>query len=310
VYVAQPPLYLVTRKKKSEYVLNERAMRKTLTELGLESAQFVVRDDGGHEARRLGRVELLKIVELLNRLEELVKIIHRRGIDFIELLKNRKDRMLPRFHVVIDGTDYFAADMADRDEILVRHDLLALVAQAGPVGEVPPPEVAKTNGDAKAEAAAKAASDAHWRRLQKNQELHEAKELEAVFTSLGEYDLAIDDYDRPQEESISGEKLPTRYALVNDEQTIDIPGVREILPQILALGKAGIEIKRFKGLGEMKSEQLWETTMDPSKRVLLRVTLEEAGEAERLFSVLMGEDVERRRQFIEEHALEVKNLDV
>jgi DNA gyrase subunit B len=97
---------------------------------------------------------------------------------------------------------------------------------------------------------------------------------------------------------------------VNDEQTIDIPGVREILPQILALGKAGIEIKRFKGLGEMKSEQLWETTMDPSKRVLLRVTLEEAGEAERLFSVLMGEDVERRRQFIEEHALEVKNLDV
>ena len=81
-------------------------------------------------------------------------------------------------------------------------------------------------------------------------------------------------------------------------------------PSILGLGKVGIEIKRFKGLGEMNSEQLWETTLDPGRRVLMRVTLEEAGEAERLFSVLMGEDVERRRQFIEDHALEVKNLDV
>jgi DNA gyrase subunit B len=72
----------------------------------------------------------------------------------------------------------------------------------------------------------------------------------------------------------------------------------------------GIEIKRFKGLGEMNAEQLWETTLDPTIRTLLRVTLQEAAEAERLFSVLMGEDVERRRQFIEDHALEVKNLDV
>jgi len=60
----------------------------------------------------------------------------------------------------------------------------------------------------------------------------------------------------------------------------------------------------------MNSEELWQTTLDPSKRVLLRVTLEDAGEAERMFSVLMGEDVERRRKFIEDHALEVKNLDV
>ncbi len=97
---------------------------------------------------------------------------------------------------------------------------------------------------------------------------------------------------------------------LSEEKVHDVAGVAQILPAIFALGKTGIEIKRFKGLGEMNSEQLWETTLDPSRRVLLRVTLEEAGEAERLFSVLMGEDVERRRQFIEDHALEVKNLDV
>jgi len=122
--------------------------------------------------------------------------------------------------------------------------------------------------------------------------------------------LSINDYFLTQEESVSGEVLATKYALVNDHKTIDVASVGQLLNAVFGIAKQGIEIGRFKGLGEMNSEELWETTLDPSKRVLLRVTLEEAGEAERMFSVLMGEDVERRRQFIEEHALEVKNLDV
>jgi DNA gyrase subunit B len=104
--------------------------------------------------------------------------------------------------------------------------------------------------------------------------------------------------------------MTTKYALVNEDKTVDVAGVGRLLDEVLGLGKHGIEVKRFKGLGEMNAEELWETTLDRSKRTLLRVTLEEAGEAERLFTVLMGEDVERRRQFIEDHALEVKNLDV
>jgi DNA gyrase subunit B len=73
---------------------------------------------------------------------------------------------------------------------------------------------------------------------------------------------------------------------------------------------SGMEIKRFKGLGEMNSDELWSTTMDPARRLLKRVTLEESSEADRMFSVLMGNNVEARRSFIEEHAVEVKNLDV
>jgi len=149
------------------------------------------------------------------------------------------------------------------------------------------------------------------RRLQKNQELHEVKDMEKLFSQLEGYGLSIDDYFLTQEESVSGEKLATKYALVNENTVHEVAGVAQILPEIHRVArKSGMEIKRFKGLGEMNSEQLWETTLDPNVRILLRVTMQEAAEAERMFSVLMGEDVERRRQFIEEHALEVKNLDV
>jgi DNA gyrase subunit B len=89
VYVAQPPLYLVTRKK-SEYVLNERAMRRKLTELGLDATRLVVRGDDAAVARRVEQEELGKVVLLLSRLEELVNIIHRRGIDFENLLTQRR----------------------------------------------------------------------------------------------------------------------------------------------------------------------------------------------------------------------------
>jgi len=136
------------------------------------------------------------------------------------------------------------------------------------------------------------------------------KDLEKIFTQLDQYGLSIDDYFLTQEESVTGEKLATKYALLQDSKTHDVAGVAQLLAEIYRLGKQGIEVQRFKGLGEMNAEQLWETTLDPTKRVLLRVTLQEAGEAERMFTVLMGEDVERRRQFIEDHALEVKNLDV
>jgi len=91
---------------------------------------------------------------------------------------------------------------------------------------------------------------------------------------------------------------------------IDAPNLPSILGSLQAVGGKGTEIKRFKGLGEMNAEQLWETTMDRSKRTLVRVNWDVAGNADSMFSILMGENVEERRKFIEEHALDVKNLDV
>ena len=143
-----------------------------------------------------------------------------------------------------------------------------------------------------------------------------------------------------QVEGVTGEKMPTRYAWIvdsgktpaataeadddaetpatakkpkdgaRDSGIVEAANVPSIVRALLEVGRRGIEVKRFKGLGEMEAEQLWETTMDPARRTLLRVTLESASEADTLFTILMGEDVDRRRAYIEKHALEVKNLDV
>jgi DNA gyrase subunit B len=156
-------------------------------------------------------------------------------------------------------------------------------------------------------------------------ELHENRELHRLFEELSVLGLDIDTWALVREEAVTGEKMPARYAWISQARTsegegdgeggareriVEAANLQEILTSLLEIGRRGMEIKRFKGLGEMDAEQLWETTMDPSRRTLLRVTLDQAVEAEWLFTTLMGQQVEPRRRFIEDHALEVKNLDV
>ena len=147
--------------------------------------------------------------------------------------------------------------------------------------------------------------------------------MEKILRSLiKELGLTVQDYFRTTQENVAGQFLPTRFSLkLPDDKLRDFPNLPSIPKVIREHGGTGIEIKRFKGLGEMNPEELWSTTMDPEKRAMRKVAISEEPddpaqyqidmrETDRIFSILMGESVEQRRHFIETHATEVKNLDV
>ncbi|MCA9286489.1 MAG: DNA gyrase subunit B [Phycisphaerales bacterium] len=323
IFIAQPPLYLVQRGKDKQYVLNDRRMSEVLTELALRSAVLVIRDETGAIVRRIEGDEVVKVVRQLTRLEELAAVSQRRGLVFTDLVASRSRdpkglHRLPTHHVVWPEGEALAWSEEQAMEEIDRRGLL----------------IDSLTGEASA------SIGADRRRSATVRELHENRELERIFVTLAEHDIRIEDYGLVQEESVTGERLSTRYAWqveggqgksrtrATDEHAagdgeesghtpsgrqtnlVEAASVPAILRTLHEVGRRGIEVKRFKGLGEMEAEQLWETTMDPSRRTLLRVNWETASEADSLFATLMGENVEQRRAYIEKHALEVKNLDV
>ncbi len=309
IFIAQPPLYQVSRGKKSEYVINERRMQRVLGELGLDDSQLIVYADHDtadrRESHRLADGDLTAALEQLTKLQEIVEIVQRRGLTFAELMAKRDDDpegrgRLPtvQVHVPADeltnghaGDHYFwSEDAADawRDEHKFVLD-----------GDDLPGETELEEGE----------------RPVTQRELHEVADLEAVLGKLADLRLDIADYFLQPRQTVTGAMAPTRYELVTNAKSENLKvepvvNLAAVADAILEAGRKGLEIKRFKGLGEMDADQLWETTMNPENRVLLRVTWDAASEAEHLFSTLMGEHVEPRRKYIEDHALEVKNLDV
>ena len=139
-------------------------------------------------------------------------------------------------------------------------------------------------------------------------ELHEVKMLNKHLTRLRDEFGMRAEVLLPRE--VTGDEPPPRFLLHRDGEEHPLLDLRALVATVRQIGEKGMKITRFKGLGEMDAEQLWETTMDPTRRTLLQVQLEDAAAANDLFTTLMGDDVEPRREFIEKHALEVKNLDV
>ena len=242
---------------------------------------------------------------------------------FAKLLELRQlNEKLPTHRVVLDGKENLFFNAEDYEDFAERNKIeeLQAIAHTLYVSENGNGESENGNGGnggngGKDKKLTKVEFEdkkrAAKRRLEKNEELHESRKLEELFGKLEELSLPVSDWFLKIEETDSGEKLMTRYVIESGEENKrDIAGVGEIVHSVHEIGREGLEIGRFKGLGEMNAEELWITTMDPARRTLLRVTLEGASQAEAMFSTLMGEDVERRRQFIEDHALDVKNLDV
>ena len=283
IYIAQPPLYevKVKGKRKSEYILNEPEMVSLREGRGLEGTSLLVcnGDDG---PREVGGDKLAGLVKMLNDAERIREMVERRGVVFREFVEKYYDgQRLPSYHIRAGGESEFFYDKSEFEKRVVE---IEAVAEDDTVGE-----------------SEKAAAE----------ELHEIGRLNKINDRLkNEYDLDMRDFLLQAKKSVSGEALPTKFAVVSGTDKHDVASLWGVSNAVRRIGGKGVEIKRFKGLGEMNSDQLWETTMDPSKRTLLRVSVEDAEEADRLFSILMGDDVEKRRNFIKDHALEVQNLDV
>jgi DNA gyrase subunit B len=284
VYVAQPPLFRVRGRKDTYYVQTEDEMKSQLLEKGLADASLE-----SAQARRIEGGDMKRLCYTLASMEEAVTALERRGIN----LKAHADRMdpetgrLPVFHVFLGHNDYWFPSRAKLDEFLQRQE-----KAAGHELSV---------GDAPAEAGA-GQHPSHLHII----ELHEVRTINAALKDLAELGFDIQSL-IPQERT--GIEEP-RYVLRRGESEIPLEDFRGLLPAIRAAGEKGLQVTRFKGLGEMNAEELRETTLDPANRTLIQVSMRDAGAADDMFRVLMGDKVEPRREFIEKHALEVRNLDV
>lgn len=293
VYIAQPPLYRVKRGRAEEYLTTEKELKKFLLDQAVEDID--IRNAATDRKYTASRLE--EFLGLLIKLHKLSKGIERRGVDFGEYLDNKdpKTKKLPIYRVKV-GEKY---------KYLYSSDELTQLREA------------QGDGDLEMDTEEKEESYIDHSALYVH-EFYEARELEKLSKQLGRFDVDIADYSVQKPEKVyevrgvsaktEKKKKRTPIFFINGEQ--EVYSLKDLVDQVLAQGEKGLSIQRYKGLGEMNPDQLWETTMDPEKRTLQKVTIEDAIEADEMFTILMGGDVKTRRNFIIKHSKDVKNLDV
>jgi len=287
VYVAQPPLFRVKSKKQTYYVQTEEEMRNQLLEAGLADTVFEPGD-----GRSIEGAAMTRLAKTLATLEDSLFALERRGINLREHSRRRDPATgrLPIYHVFAGRHEAWFTTREALDQFVAKQE--QAIGGEMKVTDAPPAE-REGNGHPVAS------------RLTII-ELHEVRSLNNALTALQAQGFTIDAL-IPQERT--GTEEP-RYILRRGESATGLEDLRGLLPAIRSAGERGLTITRFKGLGEMNAEELRDTTLDPQHRTLLQVTMEDANAADDLFRILMGDKVEPRREFIEKHALEVRNLDV
>jgi DNA gyrase subunit B len=306
VYIACPPLYLIKRKKREEYVDDDAALNRILITLGAEEVKLKNLADG----KIFTAVQLKDMLDLLERLAKFSDAIRRHGGDFEQYLSERdpKTGNFPTYMVKVregntEWVTYFPGEAEVRQFHEENRDLNLFedhIPASDGNSDVPPeavPAGEKPSSKKKEEGP---------RRRARLIELHESSAVQKIVAELSKKGLNIEhfsDSDHPIFELIEGEG--------DKAVTHSLFSVPEIHSKVIEIGKKGMTIQRFKGLGEMNPKQLYETTMNPEKRKMWKVELNEdnAVEADRMFTILMGDVVEPRRQFIEDNALNAR-LDV
>jgi len=285
VYVAQPPLFRVKSKKDTYYVQTEEEMKAQLLNKGLSDCELDLRD-----GKIISGADMTKLCTTLADMDEAIIALERRGIS-LRAHAQRKDAegRLPYYHVFLGVHDKWFVSAQELDQFKSEQEQAA--------GK----ELAVDESAAADSGNGKPGSQLHIT------ELHEVRTINSGLAELKrafgfEIEVLI-----PQERTGTDE---ARFVLKRGDHETGLQDLRSLVTAVRDLGQKGLTVTRFKGLGEMNAEELRETTLDPANRTLLKVSMRDAGSADDMFRVLMGEKVEPRREFIERHALEVRNLDV
>ncbi|MEO0794759.1 MAG: DNA topoisomerase (ATP-hydrolyzing) subunit B [Verrucomicrobiota bacterium] len=289
VYIAQPPLYKIKRKRREQYIDNDPELNRILLELGSEDV-VLTRLRDGHE---FPSSKVDKMVEILSRMEGLIRGVTRYGCP-AHLFLDEHDAQtmeLPKFMARIrtgNQEEYrFLKDDEARSRFYVEEEITEDIFTGMVVRE------RELNGITVQQ------------RITVN-EIYESIEISKVLKELTKTGLELSKF-TPGEEP--------RYTLTENkgqknETVKELFTILDLVNSIREFGRKGLTIQRYKGLGEMNPKQLYETTMDPEKRRLLKVDITDAAKADETFSMLMGEDVPSRRAFIEDNALNTSYLDV
>ena len=283
VYIANPPLFKITRRKQERYIDNEEQLDAYLINLGCED--IVVADAAGAQLES-GRIKAL--VDLFTRFNHAAAGLRRNGVDVLKYFDYVAEHgKCPVAEIYIreedgESSTVFAAT-AEEEYQLLRDARVRLHLENTVPGTIDGAEEVTSNAGVEAV------------------EIFEASDCEELLSEAREYGLGALDI-------FHGDRV--LYRITDGEKQLDLKSLEQLFEKVRDNGASGLSISRYKGLGEMNPTQLWETTMDPERRKMIQVTMADAVQAERMFTLLMGDMVEPRREYIEKYAAGVKNLDI
>src|SRR3972149_3598249 len=266
VFIAQPPLYKVKRKKKQEYVFDDKELQESLISMGADEA---VVETCKKDPVKLSGEKLRKFLGLLGKMEEYdwhftkKKRQSKMGMSFKEYLGKKHNGNYPMFKAICDGQEKYLYSDEELNNLIKQQQKVK-----GKEVEVEDVDVAKGEVDKDS-----------IERL----EFPESREIENTVRMIEKEGFRAEDFFKGQE---NGE--PPRANLIYDDTRLDIYSLSELLPKIKEIGKKGLDIQRYKGLGEMNAEELAVTTMNSESRTLLRVKIEDGLKADEIFSILSG----------------------
>jgi DNA gyrase subunit B len=311
IYIAQPPLYKVKKGKTEMYVDNDEKMEQWLLNEGRNSVKVTAFNPANGKSKELDSEDLRDLLKVIAELESLLRHLERKGLHLENFLEFHAQKKYPVYRVEEGAGDYkfFFSEKEWQTfrDAYVAEQKAKLLAERSEKTKKPAAKGEKAAAEGGAvEAEDTALSDADVESLEPDYvELWEMQKLTKVADRLADMGLKPEWY-----EVVRDEKTKPLFKAKTQHAETDGYSLRDLLESVREAGRSGAQIQRYKGLGEMNPEQLWETTMDPKRRRLLKVVLQDPTDAELAFTTLMGDKVEPRRQFIEKHAKEVKNLDI